>query len=178
MVSFESVFSIRRIGETLIKNLESTFDLRSQIDSIDEHVIINRIIFYLSRVGDSNVEDLCSWIMLECLIEKSQGIDIDWPLIFRIADRIRRRIVRRSAREPVLSDRTIDSPAPAIDPSFEIDLKDLIRKLEHKEFIVYHSYFLNGDRADEIAKRLKISKSEVYRYINLIRNNILKHFAR
>lgn len=174
MLSFESGYSMREIGETLIKNLESTFDLWSHIDSIDHHVVFNRIMFYLSRVGDSNIEDLCSWIMLECLIEKSHGIDIDWPRIFKIADRIRRRIVRRSAREPVLSDRTIDSPAPAIDPSFEIDLKDLVRKLEHKDFVVYHSYFLNGDRADEIAKRLKISKSEVYRSIHIIRNLLQK----
>lgn len=174
MLTFESGYSMREIGETLIKNLESTFDLRTPIDSMNDYTVVNRIMFYLSRVGDSNVEDLCSWIMLECLIEKSQGIDIDWPRIFRIADRIRRRIVRRSTREAVISDRTIDSPAPATDPSFEIDLKDFIRRLEHKEFIVYHSYFLNGDRADEIAKKLKISSSEVYRSINIIRNLLQK----
>lgn len=173
MLSFESGLSVRTIGETLVKNLGSTFHLRLPTDLTEFDKLVGKITFHLSSVGPSNAEDLCSWIMLECLKEKSEGIEVDWPRVIRIADRIRHRIVRQASRVRYLSDQMME-PASDTDPSFEIDLKEIISKLKYNEFVIYHSYFLNGEGAAEIGRELGISKSEVYRNINKIRNMIVK----
>ena len=147
----------------LIRNLADALDLKPPEDKADAK-LRRCLSTHLSRVGESNREDLCSWVLLECLEKKKvKGTNLDWNEVVKATDRIRHRITRRYSRERCLASEPELVDGNVGDSTSLMDLKSMLRSLPQEDLIIFNLFFLEGTKPSEIAKKLGISASQVYR---------------
>jgi hypothetical protein len=177
MTSTDTEDSAREHASRLIKSLSETLGIRVPGVAVEYGRLEKSLAAHLGRVGPSNVDDLSSWILLECLEKHRGGTAVSWVDVLRAADRIRHRISRQHARERTLSTADIAVNATATNSSPAIDMTSLLKKLSQTDLVIFHSFFLDDERAADIAKRLGISLAQVYRRLSEIRD-MLAHYLR
>ncbi len=164
--------SPRDLAGTLMKDLADVLDLAIPADEKARARDEQSLAAHLARVGRSNIEDLCSWILVECLERHRAGVLVDWAEVLRAADRIRHRMARRQARERPLplacegrEDETLARSA------LTIDLKTMLASLPWEDLFILESRLAGGTLA-EIAAGIGKSTSYVHQHIVQLRERL------
>ena len=172
MTMSDTADSARASARGLMRDLERALELAIPADGQIRGRLEGNLTAQLARVGRSNVEDLCSWILLECLQRRREGALVDWSEVLKAADRIRHRIARRQARE---------RPLPLTDAGREdenlarsacmIDLRTVLARLDWEGLFIFESA-LEGAEPAEVAIQLGKSRSYVYHRLAEIKQRI------
>lgn len=129
-----------------------------------------RFVFHANRLSSADYEDLGSLVLLECQEQQASGRIVDGREVYRIVDRLRHQLVRKSRRE-VASDITNHLPAETtISPSkAESVISDFVQQLSPTEFTVFDLRCLQGHEAKQIASATGLSTATVYRHLASVR---------
>lgn len=173
-MSADKEYTAREHVGPLIENLMETFDLALPDTEEERAKLKKSLLAHIARVGPSNFGDLSSWVTLECLESDRRGIRVDWKEVLRAASRIQHRINRQRARERTFPNTEIAAKAGAMNPSWTIDLKSLLKKLSQMDLIIFHSFYLDGKKAADIGRELGISPAQVYRRLSDLRAMIVE----
>jgi len=123
-----------------------------------------RFIAHARRVGPSNVEDLGSLLLLECLEERDAGRPMDGPAILRALERVVKRLERAARREVPLTFAPADPrpPAPAPDEDrLPAELRDaIVSRLTFFHGLFLETY-LDQDRERKRVERIERTASEL-----------------
>jgi DNA-binding transcriptional ArsR family regulator len=177
MPAADEEHTARRRAGLLIEHLTETLALGLEVPADErEYAELERSLSaHFARVGRSNFDDLGSWVLIECLEKYRGGAGVDWAEVLRAADRIRRRIARRRARERALPDADVAVAAAASSPSSAVDLESLLKNLPRTDLIIFHGFYLDGEKPIDIGERLGMSQAQVYRRLREVRNMLLRH---